>query len=103
MRPLIVAEPMLRAPSPEIVSESNLGTGVCAIVAVAGTRASTNTQNQSLEFVFIGKSSWMRNVSNATETQSHREKYRTDKSLITPSVPPCLCGRLWLLLRLLGS
>src|ERR1700674_5406972 len=66
MRPLMVADPMLRAPSPEIVSESNLGAGVCAIAAVAGTKASTRVQNQSLEYVFIGESSWIGNVLSST-------------------------------------
>src|SRR5438132_4786975 len=38
-RPLMVADPMLRAPSPEIVSESTLMAGVCASAVVVSSRA----------------------------------------------------------------
>jgi hypothetical protein len=48
-RPLIAAEPMLRAPSPEIVSESTFGaalaaTGVCDSTEVAGMIAHTTSE-----------------------------------------------------------
>jgi hypothetical protein len=59
MRPLIVADPIFLAPSPEIVSESNLADGVWAIVALASASVSASVQKQTIDFVFIEGSSWV--------------------------------------------
>src|SRR5215510_13671729 len=53
MRPLIAAEPMLRAPSPEIVSESTLMAGVCALETAAIERYADTTTKQRGRFIFM--------------------------------------------------
>src|SRR2546423_1794734 len=45
-RPLMVAEPILRAPSPETVSESKTTSCACAYVAVLATRRRSDAANQ---------------------------------------------------------
>src|ERR1043166_3754064 len=51
MRPLMAADRMLRAPRPEIVSESNFGEAVCAEQSVAMEHKST-TEKQNRIFMF---------------------------------------------------
>src|SRR2546425_205701 len=51
MRPLMVAEPILRAPRPEIVSESTKTEGVCANAFVPSTKIATN--NSGIDCVFM--------------------------------------------------
>src|SRR5260370_31436181 len=63
MRPLIVADPMLRAPSPEIVSESSVGCWARAAAARAKPSAAVDRKEMSFLFIelFLAEvRSWLR-------------------------------------------
>src|SRR5947209_3318092 len=65
MRPLICAEPMLRAPRPEMVCESTLtgpedcgfaGCGVCAAAHATSATRKNDEESQRVRLVFISRS-----------------------------------------------
>jgi hypothetical protein len=55
MRPLIVAEPMFRAPRPEMLSESTLMAGVwgCAKACAEATIITASANREKIELLFI--------------------------------------------------
>src|SRR5438105_10532991 len=76
MRPLIAAEPMLRAPRPEIVSESTLTEGVCAEAELVSAKMKANDKSVR-DLLFIDFSS-SENLCFKMELRLHRH----DESLI---------------------
>src|SRR5919199_3298031 len=83
-RPLIWAEPMLRAPRPEMVSESTLtgpdawgfaGCGVCAAAQAASARTRNDDENQRVSFVFISRESFFKGVGQGTEPRAVASGY----------------------------
>src|ERR1041385_6052221 len=109
MRPLIAAEPMLRAPRPEMVSESTLtgpfacgfaGRGVCAATHAANAKVSNVEDSQRVSFVFISlgillsiSECGMRNADFGLEEQRGPHHSDNRHSAIPPGPPAAL---LWL-------